>query len=179
MGERCGGILERRCPVHERHGAERRLAHRRAGKRQRVPAAERRPPDDRGLHEEVVWMLPIDERQVVERFADLEDLTIAILAERGWLEAQHQRESQPAAPGGPLGHPHPPVLHRELVAAARTSLLVRVEEHDAVLHQMPRGGLHGGVIVRGLCGRLREGQGRKQGGKGSEDPCSDYPRHTL
>ena len=107
-------------------------------------------------------MLAIDERQVVERFADLEDLAIAIVAERGRLEAQHQRESQPAAPGGPLGHAHPPVLHGELVAAARTSLMVHVEEHDAVLHQMPRGRLHGRVIVRGLCGRLRGQAGSGQ-----------------
>jgi hypothetical protein len=131
-------------------------------------------------------MLPIDEREAVERFADLKDFTIAVLAERGGFEAQHQREAQPAVPGWPFGHSHPPVLHRELVAAPRTSLMVPVEENHAVLHEVPRGRLPGVVVVLGWSGRLRERRTRESEqknradrSKGNEDPNLGECRHVL
>ena len=82
MGERGGRFLGRRGAMHERHRPERRLADRRARDRQRVAARERHAPDGGGLHQEVVRMLTVDDGDVVERLAGLEDLAIPVAAER-------------------------------------------------------------------------------------------------
>ena len=105
-------------------------------------------------------VLPIDERTIVERLADLEDFAVTVGAECRRFEAEHQRESQPAGAGGSLGHPHPPILDGELLAATRASLIVEIEEDHAILHQVPLGHWHGTVVVLGWRGCLRGSERR-------------------
>ena len=40
-------------------------------------------------------MLAVNQRNAVQRFANLEDLSIAVVAERQRVEAEHQVELQP------------------------------------------------------------------------------------
>ena len=83
-------------------------------------------------------MLAVDERPAVERFADLEDLAVAVLAERRRIEAEHQVELQsPRARAAARAMPIHQFCRRELVAAARAALVIQVEEDDAVLHEVP------------------------------------------
>ena len=168
MAERCGGVLGRGRAVHEGDRPERRIANRGTREREREAAADRVLPANRRLHQEVVRMLPVDERHAVQRLADLEDLAIAVIAEGERIEAQHQVELQRAAGGRPAEHAHPPVLRAEILAAARAALVVVGQPGDAVLHEMPR---HGGGCAAGAgagcwCGSVWAcaGSGRVQKG---------------
>ena len=124
--------------MHEGDRAQRRFADRSAGDRDRGCIRKRYPPGRGQLHEQIVRMLPIDQRPPVERFAHLKDLAIPGFAGGQRIEAQHAGERQPPAAGATRGHPHPPVRRLELVAAARPSLVVEEAEYRAVPHQHPR-----------------------------------------
>jgi hypothetical protein len=82
-------------------------------------------------------MLTIDQRPAVQRLANLEQLTIAVLSDARRIEAQHRIERHPAASRTAARHSHPPVRRHELVASTRATLVVEVREENAVLHQHP------------------------------------------
>jgi hypothetical protein len=174
MGERRGGHLGRRGAMHERHRPERRLADGRTRERERRAAPERHAPDGGGLHQEIVGMLAVDDGDVVERLAGLEDLTVPVAAGGQGLGAEHQVEGQRAAREGALRHAHPPVLRHHLVAASRSALMIDGQKQHAVLHQMPCRRLHGGVIVRrGLRGCLRRLGARRRRTGQKQNPRAD------
>ena len=167
MPERRRRVLEGRGPVHECNRSERRFADGRTGERQRVAARQRHPPDDRGLHHEVVGMLAIDQRPMVERLANLKKLPVAVASERRRIETEHQVEAKRAAGCWTLGHAHPPVLRRELGSAARAALMIQVQKDHAVLHELPGG--FGRHLVLVFAHRLRP-RGEWQGKKHEGDP---------
>ena len=80
--------------MHEGDRAEGGLADRRASKRDTTLFGERNPPRDGRLHQEVVRMLSIGERDEVVRLSHLEQLAIAFRACRGAVEARHRGHSQ-------------------------------------------------------------------------------------
>jgi hypothetical protein len=163
MAERRGGVLEGRRPVHERDRAERRITNRCAGERQRVAPADRLAPRDRRLHQKIMRMLPVDQRQAVERLADLEDLAIPIVTNGQRIEAEHQAELQRAAGGWSAQHAHPPVLRAELFSAARPPLVVVGEPGHAVLHEMPGNRIRGRLRV--MLMRIGLSRGRERHGR--------------
>ncbi len=153
MAQRRDGVFERREPVHERHRAERRLANRRARKREPEFLRERMSEHRRRLHEEVVRVLMIDQRITVESFPDLEDLAVSLRADGCGIEAQHQVQREAPPSGGVARHPHPPVRRLHLCLATRPTLIVEHQEDRTVLHHLPALGrvivMHAGVWI--LC----------------------------
>src|SRR6187399_1727461 len=145
MAEWRRGILGGGRTVHERHRTKRWIAHRGTRQSEREIAAERVLPANRRLHQEVVRMLPVDQGYAVQCLADLEDLAIAVIAKRERIETEHEVELQRPACGRTTEHAHPPVLRTEVLAAARTALVVVCQPGHAVLHEMPR---HGGAWRR-------------------------------
>jgi hypothetical protein len=123
-------------------------------------------PDGGGLHEEVVRMLVIDERVPLVGLADLEDVAVALLADRGGIEAQHQVQRQLALADVLPRHPHPPVRRLDLALAARAALVVEHHEEVRVLHERPARRRHGVPGVRILREGLTGGQQARQ-----KDPC--------
>ena len=142
VAERRHRVVGRGRAVHERDRPERGLADRRAGQRQGDPLSDRLQPHRRGLHEEVVRMLVVDERIPLEGLADLEDVAVALRADRRRVETEHQVERELAFAGALLGHAHPPVRRLDLALAARTALVVVHDEHDGVLHERPSRAAH-------------------------------------
>src|SRR5713101_1004982 len=84
-------------------------------------------------------MLMIDQRLTVERFPDLEDLTVAAPTDRGRIQAEHRIQTELLAPLVARHYAHPPVGYNELVSAARSSLVIEQTVDDAVLHEVPTG----------------------------------------
>ena len=136
MAERREYQPRRRSPMHKGHGAERGLARWTTSNGEHT-AAQRHAPRHRELHEEVVRMLPIDQRLAVERLADLEDLTIATFADGRRIQAEHGIQTKWLMSMRVRRHAHTPVGCHELVAPARASLVVEQAVHDAVLHELP------------------------------------------
>src|SRR5258708_18107044 len=92
--ERCERIVRCRGTVHEGYRTERRLARRSTGAGQPRLVGQRRTPDRSQLHEQIVGMLPVDERPAADRLAYLKNLAITSLANGGRVEAQHGNEGQ-------------------------------------------------------------------------------------
>src|SRR5436190_20894261 len=84
-------------------------------------------------------MLAVDERTAVERFARLEELAVTTLADAARVEAEHAGERDTSARSVAARHAHPPVRRHELLAAARSTLMIEFREHDPVLHERPAG----------------------------------------
>ena len=145
--------------MHECHGSERRFADRTAGQRESGRLIDSGAPHRGELHEQIMRMLPVDQRPPIQRLARLKDLPVSVLANRRWIEAQHARECQLAMGRLSTGHPHPPVRNHDLGAPARASLMIEFGEHDPVLHELPavvHGHRHLHVIV---LSRARPGVG--------------------
>ena len=87
-------ILRRRRAMHECHRAESRFTHRAASQGQAGRLRQLQPPDGRKLHEEIMWMLPIDEGPAIDYLSDLKDFSIPALADGEWIKTQHTRERQ-------------------------------------------------------------------------------------
>ena len=165
MPERRDRVFRRRRAVHERDRAERRLARGPARQRETGAVVHRDAPDRRQLHEEIVGMLPIDQRSAVERLAYLEDFAVAALADGRGVETQHRRQREVPLAGLPRRHAHPPVRHPELVTSARTALVVEHGVDDAVLHEGPAGLVRRGrgVVLVLRLRRRAESQQQKHG----------------
>ena len=103
-----------------------------------VLSVERNAPGDGRLHQEVVRMLTIDERDETVRLSGLKQLAIAARAGRRAIEARHAGQRQPARAGLAARHSHEPVGRDELVAAPRPGLMAERSEEHAVVHQHPR-----------------------------------------
>ena len=137
MPERCRRVLPCRGPVHERGGAERRVAANGGLHPVGSLVAERAPVRRRQIHEQVVGVLPVDDRVAAERLAGLEQLRRAAVRDRGRFERVHHHQGDPPAGHVPLGHDHPEVRRLEGVVAGRASLVV-VEEADRPHgHELP------------------------------------------
>ena len=132
-------IFRGRRAVGERDGTESRLARRRACNRQARLARDRCAPNRGELHDQIVRVLPVDQRPSVQRhgFAHLKDLAVSKLARRHQIETEHPVEREPRRPDASGQHAHPPIRHCELIDAARTALMVEQAERDAVLHELP------------------------------------------
>src|SRR5437764_13077280 len=76
------------------------------------------------LHEEIVRMLRIVDRKVVDRFARLKELRI-LLTHRRRLEAEHRAKHQAALAQWTIRHPHHPIRREEFVRSARAGLHAR------------------------------------------------------
>ena len=85
-------------------------------------------------------MLSVDQRSPVERFADLKQFAVSILADGGRVETEHARQRQTAARSVAARHAHPPVRHDEFIATARATLVIEVRKDDPVPHELPPGG---------------------------------------
>src|SRR6266851_3311329 len=70
------------------------------------------------LHEEVVWVLCIMNRRVVDCFACLKQLRV-LLADSRWLQAEHRSKHQMPAAERAIGHSHQPIRGEKFVASAR------------------------------------------------------------
>src|ERR671936_291960 len=90
--------------------------------RQRSRRGDRSAPRCGQLHEEIVWVLTVDERLSVQRFADLKDFPVSAGPDRRRVEAEHSREGDAAVACIAAPHAHPPVGDDELIAAARATL---------------------------------------------------------
>src|SRR5688572_1620783 len=109
MRQRRQGIVPRRGAMHERDRPQRRLPCRRPCQREARAGAEWHPPDGCELHEEVMWMLMIDERLTFERLTDLKDFAISPFVERRRVQAEHGVKRQLGRSDLAAEHPHPPV----------------------------------------------------------------------
>ncbi len=189
-------VVRGRGSMHERDRSERGLPDRASGQRQPARAADRHAPNGRELHEEIVRVLPIDQRSAVDRFADLKDLAITSFPHRRGVEAEHRVERELRRPNLPRQHAHPPVRHREAVATARASLAIEHRGHDPFLHELPPGThVHLHVLMIRLlllCPRIGDRRdlaisglgdsGRRQahGQRGAADHCaSDHRAREL
>ena len=135
-------VFRRRGPVHEDRRAEGRRAdrvdsekHPRALDRALVRAAER--------HEQVVRMLVVDERRLLERFAGLEDLRRSERLNGERLERQHPTDADTAVARRPRARPHEPVLRLDLVEIGEGADLI-VEAGEDLHVPGPRPGRFGG-----------------------------------
>jgi hypothetical protein len=89
MAERRDRIFRGRRPMHEGDRAERGLADRCARERNSCFVGEWNPPCNRRLHQQVVRMLAIGERDEMVRLSHLKQLAIAFRASRGAVETRH------------------------------------------------------------------------------------------
>ena len=134
--------------MHERNRPKRGFASGPARQCESGRRGYRNAPHRRELHEQVVRMLPVDERPAVQRFAGLEEFPVAVLADGGRIETEHAGDGEVAVGRLPAGHPHPPIGRDDFVAAARTALVVEFREQHAVLHERPaRARAHVHLIV--------------------------------
>src|SRR5436190_20524281 len=65
------------------------------------------------LHEEIVWMLRVDDRPAADRFSGLEQFGV-LLAHGERFEAEHRAEHELPSAEWPAGHPHDPVCGEQL-----------------------------------------------------------------
>src|SRR5207244_8488059 len=75
------------------------------------------------LHEEIMGMLAINDRQAVSRFSGLEKLRISPLGHGEWVHTQHRPEGNRIPSVLTHKHRHYPIYRIEFVAASRTTLL--------------------------------------------------------
>src|SRR5262249_39556301 len=168
-------------PMHESDRTERRLADRRTDERQPGRVRERESPHRRELHEEIVRMLMVDDRLAVERLARLEELTGALAADGRGLDAGHAWPRKAPLRRIAARHPHPPVRHGELGAAALAALMVELGEHHAVLHERPTGRRHRHlrVIVRRGVLRARGNGDQQYACRNRSRQQAAYTHHVL
>src|SRR6185369_11039863 len=86
-------IITRAAAMHESGGAERRFGDRTAINEKAAACADLEIEPARKLHEEVVRMLTIDERNAIRRFPRREQVRIAAMAHQR-LQAQHRAKLQ-------------------------------------------------------------------------------------
>ena len=154
-------VVGARRPVHERHGAERRLADQRACHGHVRSGRRRDAPARRELHRQVVRMLMVGDLEPFVGFAALKDLRVASTRGRERLDAQHPDRAERSATQRPGGVGHHPVLRSELGLAASPALVVEGRKQGAVQVQRPVGRVGRRCLLVGVVGRprlLRAGQ---------------------
>ena len=152
MRERGLGNLHRRDSMRKSDRPERRIAGRRG-----IDVSDRSVADIHRifggkLHEEIMRMLPIDQRLPMRGLAGLEQLGIAALPEEERLQAQHRAKHQVSGPELALGDAHEPVRGEELVAAAVAGLHDLASEQRGVVHQHPAAVVEHRHVHRRGCG---------------------------
>src|SRR5438128_11243321 len=89
MTERRRWIFRGGCAMHERHRTQRGFACRTACNRHACRVVQRNAPDGGELREEIVRMLPIDQRTSVTRFSSLKDFGVTRLANSRRIKTEH------------------------------------------------------------------------------------------
>src|SRR5277367_7158508 len=76
------------------------------------------PVVERGqFHNEIMWVLAIDDWITVCGFSLLEEQRVAAVGDRRWLKTEHRAQCQIAGAKPALHHGHEPVGREEFVAA--------------------------------------------------------------
>ena len=78
----------------------------------------------------------------IDCFTGLKDFSVAAVADRRWVKAQHRVEGQLRRFHLPAEHAHPPIRHLEFVATPRSALMVEHAKHNSILHEVPAWRLH-------------------------------------
>src|SRR5215813_5553696 len=130
-------VLGCRWPVGVRGGSKRRLRDRSSVNVQCRPRCCSKVIPTRYLHEEIVGVLAVHDRNSEGGFARLEKLRIPARRYRRRLQAQHcpQSDRLPSKVAG--NHRHQPIGRKQLCRAARTARLCIDEEAIGVKHQRP------------------------------------------
>src|SRR5436853_2490992 len=92
--------------MHEHHVAKRGLANRSAINEYPVLCVDRLTKADSEFGQKIVWVLPVDERLAVQRFARLEEVRTPALSIRDRICGKHQVKAQSSAGRVALSHPH-------------------------------------------------------------------------
>src|SRR5215469_12307834 len=108
------GILGSRRAMRIGRGSHSGISYRRRIERKQSVTSEFPIVDSGQLHEEVVWMLPVDDGTAEGGFSLLEELRIEALRHSGRLQAEHGAQRQPAWSELALGHGHKPVRGEDL-----------------------------------------------------------------
>jgi len=124
-------------PVHERGGTQGRLAGRGQIERKCGVRVDRMAVPGRELHKKVMGMLAVDEGLALVGFAGLEEQRIAALGHGPGLQAEHPAKREFVLRPLPCGHEHEPVRGIDLMAAARTQLVVEGKEGVVMGHDHP------------------------------------------
>src|SRR5687768_6429911 len=102
--------------------------------------------DGAELHEEVMWVLTVDERLAITRLSRLQKDWVATTPNGPWVEARHEPKVQLTAAELSTGHDHRPVEASPLARAARSTLAIVLakqksmdHDHPVPSHEMARG----------------------------------------
>ena len=168
-------LIARRSAVHERRRPQRRLADRPAIEVERLVALQ--PVVDLGgqLHEQVVRVLPVDQRLAVRDLAGGEQVGVAARPHQRLQRAHRaQLQVQPVAQVA-VAHQHRHRLDERLVAAARAALRGSDAPGIAVRHQHPL------ADVRHVAAHRALGRGQARGAGALLPPAAArphrHPRH--
>src|SRR5262249_32781067 len=137
VAERRQRILRSRSAVWISGRAECWIAYRRSVERQERVLFQFEIVESSEFHEEVVWMLAINNWPVVGGFAQLKEFWVAPPRDRCRLQAEHPADSECARAQLSLGHRHEPVRRKEFVGATRARLLDFIQKNFAVEHERP------------------------------------------
>ena len=128
-----------RATMHEGAGAKCRLADRAAIEKKPGVLAQIEIHSRRQFHEQIVRMLPVDQRLAVRRLAGGEQVGIAAAVHRRF-EAEHGFQLYPAPACFPCRHQHGHRGRIGLVVAARAGMVGVLRGNAAMSHQHPVAG---------------------------------------
>src|SRR5215213_6751347 len=89
------------------------------------------------LHEQIVWMLAIDQRLAFVSFTGLEKQRRAAWRKREWLSAQHTAQLEGPRAGAPDGRRHKPVCRLKLSHTSWSTLAIDARDEVVMKHQQP------------------------------------------
>src|SRR5437764_7162729 len=137
MAERSQWIFRCGSPMRIRRRTHRRIAYWSSVERYRRVFVDVVVINGGQFHEEIVWVLGINNRLAISGLALLKEFWIASIRNSYRFETQHASQREHTVAYGSLRHRHKPIGGEKLVPAARPGLLQFVDECFSVEHQHP------------------------------------------
>ena len=146
-------VVDPRNAVHEGRGAKRRFARQAKIEERRVGLRKPVAVGAGKLHEQVVRVLPINQRSPpVRGFAGRKQQRVTVRTHQ-WVGRQHRAKAECSVVAErALRHSHDHTRREGLIAAARTALMVIDAEQVGVAHQHPLVAHEHHPLVRGAVG---------------------------
>src|SRR5438309_2908 len=117
--------------------ANSRVAHGGKIEREKALIAELQIVERRHLHNEVMRVLTVGNRNAERGFALLKEQRITPIGDCGRFKADHDATGKNARTDFPLSHTHEPIRREKSVSASHTRLLLIESEYIRVEHEHP------------------------------------------